>query len=116
MSEAINIALSGLNDSAYRITNAAVNLVNASSTKNILENSQNQASAFIPNDVITISDSVANNALGVHSTFRARDAAPNVDMATEIINLKMAEITYRANAAVVKAAINNDKRLLDVFR
>lgn len=136
MSEAINVAISGLKDSVIKIANAAVNLVNASSTGRLPKNSENSSTAFLPHDVITISDSAQGHVLGVRSTFRARDpayvaapdpnspnanaaglvAAPNVDVATELLNLKMAEITYRANAAVVKAEINNDKRLLDALK
>jgi flagellar basal-body rod protein FlgC len=83
-----------------------------------------------------LSDSVAGNNLGVRSALRERDpayvlatdknspyaneegliAAPNVDMGSELLAMKMAEIAYRANAAVIKTQLNNDKRLFDALR
>jgi flagellar hook protein FlgE len=57
MSSILNIAVSGLTDASKRIANATSNIVNAQSTN------------FQPQDVITLSNSVAGNNLGVSTTF-----------------------------------------------
>ncbi len=129
MSDALRTAISGLNDSVMRITNAASNIVNASSTGRLPTNAGDQPTSFLPQDVITTSNDVG----GVNSSLKPREpayvtapdptspkandqglvAAPNVDIATELLASKLASITYRANAAVIKAVAEDNKKLLD---
>lgn len=40
---------------------------------------------------------------------------PNVDLAEEAVNLKIAEITYKANASVIKTASEMSDALLNTF-
>jgi flagellar basal-body rod protein FlgC len=135
MSEALKIAVSGLNAAVSRIANAASNLVNASSTGRLPTQPGEKAASYQPTDVVTLSDSADDNALGVHTVLQPREpayvmaldprsphanaaglvAAPNVDMAAEIMNAKLAEVTYRANAAVIRAVQKTDKDLLDTL-
>jgi flagellar basal-body rod protein FlgC len=135
MTEALKIAVSGLNDAVLRVVNVASNVVNALSTGRLPEKSAEKATSYQPQDVVTLSDSVGDNAMGVHSTLKPREpayvtasdpksphanaaglvAAPNVDLASEMIQLKMAEIAYKANAAVIRAERKNDKELLDTL-
>lgn len=135
MTEALKIAVSGLNDAVLRVVNVASNVVNASSTGRLPEKSGEKATSYQPQDVITLSDSVGNNALGVHSALKAREpayvtasdpkspdaneaglvAAPNVDLAGEMIQLKMAQAAYKANTAVIRAEQKTEKELLDTL-
>jgi flagellar basal-body rod protein FlgC len=135
MSEALKIAVSGLNDAVLRVVNVASNVVNALSTGHLPETPGGKATSYQPQDVVTLSDSVGDNIMGVHSTLRPREpayaaapapdspdanaaglvAAPNVDLASELVNAKMAEIAYKANAAVIRAERKNDKELLDTL-
>jgi flagellar basal-body rod protein FlgC len=135
MSSAISTALSGLNDSVLRVSNAISNIVNSSSTARLPPTPADAYDGFRPQDVVTLSDSAAGQTLGVHSTLRPRApayaavpdpksplanaeglvAAPNVDIATELVNIKLAQVTYRASAAAIKASLNNDEVLLDTL-
>lgn len=136
MSSIFNIALTGLNDAAQRIANTSSNIVNASSTAPLPKNSGDPYTGFTPQDVVTLSDSVGNNNLGVHTTTKPRDpayvtiydpnsklanaqglvAAPNVDIATELVTANVGSINYSANAALIKIVNKTEKSLLDVLR
>jgi len=134
MSGTLQIAVSGLNDAKARIANATANIVNASSTSSLPKNPAETYTGFVPQDVITLTQSDGNNNLGVQSQNVARDpaytqsydpanaqandkglvAAPNVDLANEAINLLQASVSYQANAAVISIALKTDKALLDI--
>ena len=134
MSSILNISISGLNDATTRASNAASNIVNASSISVVPQNPGGTLSNFTPQDVITLSDSVGNNNLGVTSELVPRNpaytvisdptspvangqglvAAPNVDLATEIVSLKESQVSYSANAAVIKINEKEEKALLDI--
>lgn len=127
-------AVSGLNDSILRIANAASNIVNASSSGKLPARAVDSSNVFAPQDVITISNSVGDNNLGVHSALVPRDpayvtvrdpssrdanaeglvAAPNVDLNAEIVAANIAQTSYAANAAVIRIAGKLDKALLDI--
>jgi len=135
MSETLTIAVSGMKAAVARVMNAASNLVNASSTGRLPSTSGEKATSYQPTDVVTLSDSAGDNNLGVHTKVVARDpaytvapdprspdantqglvAAPNVDIASELIDMKMAELSYKANARVIRAQTNMDKDLLDTL-
>lgn len=134
MSGALQIAVSGLNDASARIANVTANIVNASSTSSLPKKSGESYSGFVPQDVITLSQSDGDNNLGVQSQRVARDpasapaydpanaqandqglvVAPNIDLANEAINLLQASVSYQANAAVISIALKTDKALLDI--
>jgi flagellar basal-body rod protein FlgC len=133
MSSAINIAVTGLNDAAERVANAASSIVNASSTSPLPHAGQ-PYSGFVPQDVVTLSDSVSGNNLGVTTTTQptanpyivAYDpnssqanaqglvAAPNIDLTSEIVNANVASVNYAADATVIKIAEKTQKSLLDI--
>lgn len=135
MSEIFSVALSGMRDSVLRIRNAVTNIVNASSTSRLPSSPQEAAAMFQPKDAVTLSQEGGNQPLDVTSVLIDRDPAyrvvaggssplaneegliaePNVDLASEIVATKMAELTYKANAAVIKAVKENDERLLDTL-
>jgi flagellar basal-body rod protein FlgC len=133
MSSVSNIVISGLNDSTVRVANAVSNIVNASSISPLPQNADNY-SGFVPQDVVTLSDAGATNNLGVTTTTTPRTpayitaydpnspqanaqglaAAPNVDVSTELVNANVAQVSYSADAAVLKIEQKNEKALLDI--
>lgn len=135
MHETLKIAVSGLSDAIARLVNLASNVVNVSSTARLPQKTEDSYSGYIPHDVVTISSSVADHNLGVQTQLKPREpayvpapdphspnanseglvAVPNVDLATEFVNAKMAEIAYKANAAVIRAEQKNGKELLDTL-
>ncbi|NTU76460.1 MAG: flagellar biosynthesis protein FlgC [Alphaproteobacteria bacterium] len=135
MSGVFQTALSGMTDSVARLGNTIKNLVNASSTGRLPTSSDATTTAYQPTDVVTLSNSVGDNNLGVssivvprepayipvsdpdspHADARGLVAAPNVDITAEVVNSLIAETTYGANAAVIKAERENEKTLLDTL-
>jgi flagellar basal-body rod protein FlgC len=132
MSDSIfSIAVSGLNNAVARIANAATNIVNASSTGQLPNNSGGTYTGFQPQDVI--STSTALN--GVTSTLQPRNpayvtvsdptspdanaqglvGAPNVDLNSELIASKEAQVSYGANAKVIKITEEMQQSLLDAI-
>ena len=73
MSEALTIAVSGLNAAVRRVVNSASNLVNASSTGRLPESKGEQATSYRPTDVVALSNSAGNNALGVRTEIKPRE-------------------------------------------
>jgi flagellar basal-body rod protein FlgC len=130
MTSAANIALSGLNDAAQRVANATSNIVNASSIAPLPKIADNY-SGFVPQDTVTLSGPAG----GVTTTTEPRDpayvaaydpnapqanaqglvAAPNVDLASEIVNINVAQVNYGADAAVIKIEDKMQKSLLDII-
>jgi flagellar basal body rod protein FlgC len=108
MTEALTIAVSGLRAAIARVANAASNLVNVSSTQRKPDGTE---TPYQPTDVITLSDSVGNNNLGVRTEVVPRKNNAGVDIASEIIDTKIAEIAYKANAAVIRTQSKMDKEL-----
>jgi flagellar basal-body rod protein FlgC len=128
MQSILSIAVSGLNNAVARISNAASNIVNASSTSSLPQAGQNY-SGFEPQDVVSISNAQG----GVSSTLIPRNpsygaisdptspyantqgfvASPNVDLNTELIASKEAQVSYSADAKVIKVSEEMEQSLLD---
>jgi flagellar basal-body rod protein FlgC len=134
MSGLISVAMSGLNDASLRVSNAASNIANASSTSP-LPAPGGTYSGFQPQDVVSLSASGGGTGPGVASTLRPRNpsylaaagsgspdananglvATPNVDSGSELIALQTAKFAYAADATVIKTSDQMQKRLLDSF-
>ncbi len=133
MTNQLSIAVTGLMDASLRLSTAAKNIANAQSSGRLPSVAGEKATSYTPQDVVTLSNSTGNNNLGVRSTTVDRDpsyepaydpsspnandqglvATPTVDIASEIVKSIMASEAYKANAAVIKAALENDKKLMD---
>lgn len=133
MSNVFSIALSGMNAATKRFANAVSNMVNVSSTGKISAGTQEKTTSYIPTDVVTVSSDVGGNTFGVMTQTVKRDpssvpaydpsspnandqgliAAPNVDIAAEILQTKLAEIAYQASAKVIEAEKKNEDTLLN---
>ncbi len=134
MSSAANIALTGLNDAAQRVANATSNIVNASSIAPLPQIASNY-SGYVPQDTVTLSQTSGGNSLGVTTSSAPRSPAynvaydpsasqanaqglvaqPNVDLASEAINLNAAQVNYGADAAVIRTVDQTQKALLDII-
>lgn len=135
MSSVLNIAITGLNDAATRVANAASNIVNASSISALPKNSSDPYTGFTPQDVVTLSDSVSGNSLGVTTTTQPRSnpyvvaydpnapqanaqglvATPNVDLTSEILSANFAQVNYAADAKVIKTEEKTQQALLNII-
>lgn len=135
MSNVFSIAVSGLSAAISKMSNAATNIVNASSTGKLLEKDGEKATSFVPRDVVTLSESVGDDLLGVRTESVSRDpsyypmyepsspyaneaglvAAPNVDLTKEIVDMMMAEVAYKANAKAIAVEKKNEETLLDTL-
>ena len=91
---AISSALSGLNAASQKLTQSANNIARAGA----------EASNALNND-----DAVRGNA--------PLDAAilPQTDLTSEIVNLNLAEVAYKANLATLNAAQEQADSLLDIL-
>jgi len=135
MSNILSIAISGLSDATLRVANAASNIVNASSTGKLPAAPSDSYNGFQPQDVVTLSVAGGGNGLGVTSKLTPRNpayvaepdptsananadglvAAPNVDLNVELIASKEAQVSYAADAKLVKISQEMDKSLLDAI-
>ena len=127
---AISTALTGLIASSKKVEASASNIANISSAGSLDPASPNQpyqALTTIQTANGTGGVSATNipkqpgvvNAYAPDSPFANADGlvgAPNVDLAEEAVNLKIAELTYKANIGVLKTAQEMSEelsRLLD---
>jgi len=135
MSSVLTTAVSGMNAAVARILNAAKNIVNVSSTGRLPSSQGGAATSYQPTDVITLSNNVGDNQLGVRAQTVLRDpayypvrdpnnadaneqgliAAPNVDLTAEIVDTIMARAVYQANAKMIAAEKRNEETLIDTM-
>ncbi len=135
MSSLFASSISGMNAAVTRFSNAVTNIVNASSTGRLPNSSEEKATSYLPTDVITLSNDVGDNHLGVTTTIVPRDqpyivardetsphanaeglvAVPNVDITEEIVDTMMAELAYQANAKVIAAEKRNEETLINTL-
>ncbi|MGE0109278.1 MAG: flagellar basal body rod protein FlgC [Bdellovibrionales bacterium] len=131
MSSVFSSALSGLNAAIARVANSATNIANASSRGTLPETTGESSTAFEPRDVVnlttntgevrttTVARTPSYNPMYAPSDPDANEdglvAEPNVDLASEMTDLLLAEIAYKANARVIKAEQERQKTTLDTL-
>jgi flagellar basal-body rod protein FlgC len=134
MSDILSIAVSGLNAAAARISNAASNIVNASSESSYPTNTA-AYTGYVPQDIISVTQVTSGGAsLGVQVASAPRNpafnaafdpqsplantngivAVPNVDIASELVSTIASSTSYGASAKVIEVAQKLDKALLDI--
>lgn len=134
MTNPLSIALSGLNAASKRANASANNIANAG-TSGATANGEGPQ-PYTPVDVVQTSVNTQDGApQGVKSTYAPREngtttvydpdaqyadesgliAIPDVDLATEIVNLKNAANAYKANAAVIRVASEMEREMLQSF-
>lgn len=125
MVSAIDTALSGLKAAGTRLSVAADNIANQSSTKTI-KDGQHSDTPYVPKRVDLVSLSNAGVQAQVRdvtpSSVTAPDPnnpggtqeLPNVDLANELIQMKLASYDFKANIKTIKVQENLQKSLLDI--
>ena len=129
MLNAITTALSGLNAASQKLNASASNIANVSTAGSTNPEGEQQAfqalttaqtsqsaggvqSSIIPKDPGT------QSAFSPNSPFADENGlieVPNVDLAEEAVNLNLAEIAYKASAAVIRTAEEMSDELLESF-
>lgn len=126
---AISTALTGLFAATKRVEASASNIANASSAGSLDPGAPiqpYQALTTVQTSTESGGTSATNipknpgfvNAYAPDSPFANADGevgAPNVDLAEEAVNLKLAEIAYKANISVMKTAGEMSDELLNTF-
>lgn len=129
MTSAISTALSGLQAASQRVQASANNIANALDEGALDSASANQpyqaqttvqtanADGGVTATTIPKSPGIVN-AYSPDSPFanaQGEVGVPNVDLAEEAVNLKLAQISYKANIATVKTANEMSDALLNIF-
>jgi flagellar basal-body rod protein FlgC len=126
---AISTALTGLFAATKRVEASASNIANASSAGSLdpaAPVQPYQALTTVQTSTESGGTSATNipktpgivNAYAPDSPFanaKGEVGVPNVDLAEEAVNLKIAEITYKANISVLKTADEMSDALLNTF-
>lgn len=127
--DVINVALSGMNAAAQRVSVNANNIANAQSTQTV-QNGQTVSKPYVPQQVEQKSQEIG----GVSTSLRdvsppsipifapdnpaaGEDGVvqlPNVDVNMEVANQVMASNSYKASASLIKRADEMYQSLLDI--
>ncbi len=133
MINAISTAISGLAASMKRLGASASNIANFATTGSLEEGGK---PPYSPKTVqqVTVADRNGNS-LGVHTVTYTKDPAfvpafdpdspfadsegnigvPNVSLAEEAVNLKIAELAYKANLMVIRTEEEMQEALMKSF-
>lgn len=129
MTNAIGIALTGLNSASLRLNASASNIANVSTAGSLTDTDN------APYTPITTQSKALGSVGGVHTEFIAQEPAftptydpdspfadengligvPNVNLAEEAVNLKLAALSYKANLSTIKVAGELFDELLDTI-
>ncbi|NBO18224.1 MAG: flagellar basal body rod protein FlgC [Proteobacteria bacterium] len=124
MVSGINASISGLTASAKRIEVAANNIANQNSTKT-LENGEAVDKPFVPQrvDLVTLSNAgvAAKVSDAPNPVVQQPDGegglvdSPNVDVARELVDIKLASYDYKANIKAIQVQAKNEESLLNIL-
>ena len=103
-------ALSGLNAAGAIVDTAASNIANMNSTGYKAARVNLASSPWGGVDVVSISRDASSGGVDEDG-----QELSNVDLPTEVVNLKKGALLYKANAAVIKAGDDMMGTLLDMF-
>lgn len=130
MVDTMSIALSGLTAQKTRVATAANNIANMHTTGKTAGDGQN-ATAYTPKDANLYSqapagvraevgdrpDSVTQryDPSSIHADTKGMIAAPDISLETEIVDMKTAEIAYKANVNLIKTSEEMENSLLETL-
>lgn len=130
MGDALAIAVSGLNAASQRMDAAAGNIANAQDTASLTPQ-PGQPKPYQPVDVVQTASPTGGTIASYHPVTPASNAifepnspfadsnglvaAPNVDLAQQLVDTIVARISYDANAKVMQAAAHQQGYLLNIF-
>ncbi len=125
MNLGFNSSVSGLYASSAKLYASAQNIVNAQNTT-ALPDRPADYKGYVPQDAVSTSLETG----GVQTSYVDRNpayvatasledlqgvqASPNVDLAAEIINMQVAQTTYKANIKAIQTQDEMTKTLLDI--
>lgn len=129
MTNAIGIALTGLNSASLRLNASASNIANINTAGSLTDTNR------APYTPITTQSTALGALGGVHTEFIAQEpvftpaydpnspfadengivGVPNVNLAEEVVNLKLAALSYKANLSTIKVAGELFDELLDTI-
>jgi flagellar basal-body rod protein FlgC len=130
MINAIGIALTGLNSASQKLNAGASNIANAFTSGSLEDDgkppytplttvSKSQGIAGgVQTQIVPRSEPVFTPAYDPDSPFANAEGyigVPNVDLAEEIVNMKLAEVTYKANINTIKVAEDMFDNLMTAF-
>ncbi len=128
MTNAIGIALTGLNAASQRLNASASNIANARNTGSLTDGDNapytpktTQSKALGNGGVltqITEKSPAFTPAYDANSPFADENGiigTPNISYAEEIITMKLAEISYKANLNTIKVSKDMFEELLNTF-
>jgi len=111
MSNAMSIAASGMQAASLRLEAAASNIVNMDSGGYQLVS---VAQSPVPDGGVNASLQPVTSLFAYNPAYvNVQGSQPNVEMATEIVNMKVASHDFRASLQAYKAASQMFKTLLD---
>ena len=117
MSNAMNIAASGMQAASARVEAAASNIVNMDSSGyqpvSVAQSPAPDGGVSASLQPVTPATLLAYNPASPYANVQGMVAKPNVDMATEIVNMKLARHSFQASIQAYKAASQMFKTLLD---
>jgi len=126
----MRIAASGMAAAMTSITAAASNVANAQTSGPVPDGARPPESVYQPATVIatSLSDggvsatvirapsySVSYQPASPYANAQGMVAAPNIDLATQMVNQVTASLAFRANAKVFQIAARNQKSLIDIL-
>jgi hypothetical protein len=103
MSDAMNIGLAGLRSAETRVNVRAQNIVNW------------QSEDYRPLEAEQTTDASGAPRVRVSRPPELQGEYPFVDLASELVDMKMAQRAYEASAKVIRTADEMSKTLLDAF-
>jgi len=124
MSNAMSIAASGIQAASLRLQAAASNIVNANSDGpadgsgayqpvSVSQSSTQDGGVSASLQPVTPSTLLAYDPNSPYANVQGMVAQPNMDMATQIVDMKQAEHDFRASLMAYKASSQMFKTLLD---
>lgn len=135
MVDALSIALTGLQAQSQRLAASASNIANANTTGALPTPEAPASTVYKPLNVSFTALMAGDQGGGVSATVTADEngyspvydpgsvyaneqglsAAPNVDLAREMVNIIETKLAYKADLSVIKAQKNMTGDLLDIF-
>jgi flagellar basal-body rod protein FlgC len=131
MIDAVSTALSGLNSATKRIAVAGENIAKANVEGRYPQGKGEKTDAYLPKEVIDrslVTGGVLPEVIERKDGYRAAynpdspkansdgvTAVPDISIDEQLINSKLAEVQYTANAAVIKSSLDTERHLLDIL-
>jgi len=135
MVDSTAISASGLRAQSVRLSTSASNIANLTTSGRIPDADNPNSSVYNPKDAVLDTVSIGAQGAGVRASVVGREngtsiaydpqssfsnqdgfiAVPNISLEREIVDVKIAEIAYKANVQALKVADELNRELLDTL-